>query len=53
MQTLALADAMFALHSNSYTGESLFPARMQWGYTAWNSSVRDFGIARACMMGPA
>jgi len=37
VNTLAIADAMFALDSNSYKGESLFPARMQWGYKAWDS----------------
>ena len=37
--TLAIADAMFALESDSYTGASLFPARMRWGYQAWNSSA--------------
>jgi hypothetical protein len=38
VKTLALADAMFSVESNSYGGEPLYPARMQWGYTAWNSS---------------
>jgi hypothetical protein len=29
--------AMFALNSNSYLNTPLFPARMQWGYKAWDS----------------
>jgi O-palmitoleoyl-L-serine hydrolase len=37
VNTLAIADAMFALNSNSYLNTPLFPARMQWGYKAWDS----------------
>lgn len=37
VRTLAVADAMFALDSNSYANVSLFPSRMQWGYSAWDS----------------
>ena len=28
---------MFALNSNTYLNVSEFPARMQWGYSAWDS----------------
>jgi hypothetical protein len=37
--TLAIADAMFAVESNSYTGVPLFPTRMEWGFAAWNASA--------------
>jgi hypothetical protein len=38
VKTLALADAMFAVESDSFGGKPLYPARMQWGYAAWNAS---------------
>ena len=37
-QTLAIADAMFAVDSKSWDGASLYPTRMQWGFSAWNAS---------------
>lgn len=39
VQTLALADAMFAVESDSWQGEPLYPTRMRWGYHAWNASA--------------
>lgn len=38
-RVLALADAMFSLEADSYSGIPLFPRRMQWGFTAWNSAA--------------
>ena len=38
-QTLAIADAMFAVDSKSWEGVSLYPARMQWGFNAWNATA--------------
>lgn len=39
VKTLALADAMFSVDHNSFDGQPLYPERMQWGYSAWNSSA--------------
>lgn len=38
VKTLALADAMFSVESKTFGGAAGYPARMQWGYTAWNAS---------------
>ena len=35
----ALADAMFSVEHNSISGAPSFPARMQWGFGAWNASA--------------
>ena len=39
VKTLALADAMFSVESPTFSGAPGYPARMQWGYEAWNASA--------------
>eukprot|EP00038_Savillea_parva_P019872 m.29423 g.29423 ORF g.29423 m.29423 type:complete len:420 (-) comp4592_c0_seq2:309-1568(-) len=46
IKTLALADAMFAVEHNSFNRGPLYPDRMSWGYTAWNSSA---SVNQACL----
>lgn len=48
VKVLGLADAMFSLEHNSIDNIPLFPSRMQWGFTAWNSSVRQ--CSRFCII---
>jgi len=45
-QTLAIADAMFSLNSESWDGRNLFPAAMEWGYKAWNAGA---SVNQACL----
>ena len=38
VKTKCICDAMFSANVPHYDGEVGFPASMQWGYSAWNSS---------------
>lgn len=60
VKMVALADAMFSLDYNDIHGNPTFPSRMQWGYTAWNTSLSNnddcishYGVDKgwSCMFG--
>jgi hypothetical protein len=53
VRTRCLADAMYSANVPHYDGSPGFPAVMQWGYSAWNSSLPGSANAGCAASFPA